>query len=147
MSPTDKRRLIVGGSVIGAVLLMVGLSNLASDHDDRSVASTVTKTVTMTARPTTVTETALPVTVTQTVAQAAPEAPALEAPAPIAEPPVEVPPSEPLPQIAPLAPQLPSTVYYAKCADARAAGAAPLYAGQPGYRSGLDSDGDGVACE
>ncbi|MCR4526567.1 excalibur calcium-binding domain-containing protein [Kocuria rhizophila] len=24
---------------------------------------------------------------------------------------------------------------------------APLYAGSPGYRTGLDGDGDGVACE
>jgi Excalibur calcium-binding domain len=38
-------------------------------------------------------------------------------------------------------------VYYANCSAARAAGAAPLYAGQPGYRAGLDRDGDGVACE
>jgi len=40
-----------------------------------------------------------------------------------------------------------TTVYYANCTDAVAAGAAPLYAGSPGYRSGLDGDGDGVACE
>jgi len=38
-------------------------------------------------------------------------------------------------------------VYYAKCADAWAVGAAPLHRGQPGYRSGLDGDKDGVACE
>ncbi len=37
--------------------------------------------------------------------------------------------------------------YYPNCKAARAAGAAPLYAGQPGYRSRLDGDGDGVACE
>jgi hypothetical protein len=37
--------------------------------------------------------------------------------------------------------------YYANCDAARAASAAPLYAGQPGYRSGLDRDSDGVACE
>ncbi|MEU8794622.1 excalibur calcium-binding domain-containing protein [Streptomyces sp. NPDC048643] len=30
---------------------------------------------------------------------------------------------------------------------ARAAGAAPLHRGDPGYRSELDRDGDGVACE
>ena len=30
---------------------------------------------------------------------------------------------------------------------ARAAGAAPLYAGQPGYRPEMDGDRDGVACE
>lgn len=38
-------------------------------------------------------------------------------------------------------------VYYANCAAARAAGAAPLLVGEPGYRSGLDGDKDGVACE
>lgn len=38
-------------------------------------------------------------------------------------------------------------VYYANCGEARAAGAAPLYVGDPGYRPGLDRDGDGVACE
>ncbi len=37
--------------------------------------------------------------------------------------------------------------YYRYCADARAAGVAPLYAGEPGYRPELDRDGDGVACE
>lgn len=40
-----------------------------------------------------------------------------------------------------------SEVYYANCAAARAAGAAPLHAGQPGYRPQMDGDGDGVACE
>ncbi|WP_425328621.1 excalibur calcium-binding domain-containing protein [Pseudarthrobacter sp. 902506025] len=40
-----------------------------------------------------------------------------------------------------------TVVYYANCSEAVAAGAAPLYAGSPGYRSGLDGDGDGVACE
>lgn len=37
--------------------------------------------------------------------------------------------------------------YFPNCAAARAAGAAPIRAGEPGYRSGLDRDGDGVACE
>jgi hypothetical protein len=38
-------------------------------------------------------------------------------------------------------------VYYKNCSEARAAGAAPIYQGQPGYRPGLDRDGDGIACE
>ena len=42
---------------------------------------------------------------------------------------------------------IPSTVYFTSCAAARAAGAAPLHRGDPGYRSGLDRDGDGTACE
>lgn len=37
--------------------------------------------------------------------------------------------------------------YYKNCSAARAAGAAPLYASDPGYSSDLDRDGDGVACE
>lgn len=37
--------------------------------------------------------------------------------------------------------------YYGSCAAVRAAGKAPLLRGQPGYRSALDRDGDGVACE
>lgn len=35
---------------------------------------------------------------------------------------------------------------YANCAEVRAAGKAPLYAGQPGYRAELDPDGTGLAC-
>lgn len=41
----------------------------------------------------------------------------------------------------------PADVYYASCDEARAAGAAPIYRGQPGYRRALDRDNDGVACE
>jgi hypothetical protein len=37
-------------------------------------------------------------------------------------------------------------VHYTDCDAARAAGAAPLHRGDPGYRSALDRDGDGVAC-
>ena len=57
--------------------------------------------------------------------------------------------SAPPPAFASLPPPPPpdTSAYYRKCADAKAAGAAPLFAGQPGYRIGLDGDGDGVACE
>ena len=37
--------------------------------------------------------------------------------------------------------------YYANCTEAKAAGAAPLYRGEPGYREKLDRDKDGIACE
>ena len=47
---------------------------------------------------------------------------------------------------APAAPA-PASVYYANCTAAKAAGAAPLYAGQAGYSTALDRDRDGVACE
>ncbi|MFJ8962963.1 excalibur calcium-binding domain-containing protein [Lentzea sp. NPDC102401] len=67
-------------------------------------------------------------------------------PAPVVAPPVAPQPVVPQPEPAP-APQPPAAVYYANCAAAKAAGAAPLYRGQPGYRAGLDGDGDGKACE
>lgn len=37
--------------------------------------------------------------------------------------------------------------YFPNCTAARAAGAAPIYRGQPGYRPALDRDNDGIACE
>lgn len=40
-----------------------------------------------------------------------------------------------------------SGVYFANCAAARAAGAAPVRAGDPGYSARLDRDRDGVGCE
>jgi hypothetical protein len=39
------------------------------------------------------------------------------------------------------------SVYYSGCNEVRAAGKAPLYAGQPGYRPEMDGDSDGIACE
>ena len=54
--------------------------------------------------------------------------------------------SAPAPAPVPLVTQ-PTGAYYANCTAARSAGAAPLYAGSPGYGPHLDRDGDGVACE
>jgi hypothetical protein len=63
------------------------------------------------------------------------------------QPVVTSPPSAPRPVVT----TSPSTgsggPYYPNCAAARAAGAAPLHRGEPGYRPGLDRDGDGVAGE
>ncbi|MCT9624721.1 DUF1524 domain-containing protein [Pseudarthrobacter equi] len=76
-------------------------------------------------------------------APAAPAAPVAPAPvAPVGPAPVAPAPVAP----APVAPA-PAAAYYPNCAAARAAGAAPLYAGQAGYRSALDRDSDGIACE
>ncbi len=38
-------------------------------------------------------------------------------------------------------------VYFRNCDAARAAGAAPIRRGDPGYRPDLDADNDGIACE
>jgi Excalibur calcium-binding domain len=48
--------------------------------------------------------------------------------------------------VVPAAPA-PASVYYGNCSAARAAGAAPVYAGSPGYGVHLDRDRDGVGCE
>jgi len=41
----------------------------------------------------------------------------------------------------------PANVTYANCDAVRAAGAAPIRIGEPGYSTKLDRDGDGVGCE
>lgn len=76
-------------------------------------------------------------------------APAEEAPAP--EPAAEPEPAapvdpEPAPEPEPAA-EAEAEVFYKNCTAARAAGAAPLLRGEPGYRSAMDGDDDGVACE
>lgn len=43
--------------------------------------------------------------------------------------------------------QAPPAVYYANCTAARAAGAAPVYSGSPGYGTHLDRDRDGIGCD
>lgn len=63
--------------------------------------------------------------------------PAVEEPEPV---PVADEPAPPAPAPAPARP-------FTSCAQAREAGAAPLYRGDPGYSPRLDRDKDGVACE
>lgn len=66
---------------------------------------------------------------------------------PTPEPPVDTPIEEPTPEPPAQPEPAPQQAYYSSCREAKAAGATPLYRGDPGYRSGLDRDGDGVACE
>jgi hypothetical protein len=74
-----------------------------------------------------------PKTSTKTTPKPVPPKPA---PPVAAQPPKPVPPKP-----------APAQAYYKNCAAARAAGAAPVRRGQPGYGSHLDRDGDGVGCE
>lgn len=73
--------------------------------------------------------------------------PAPAAPKPVVRKPAVPKPAAPRPKPKPPAPKPPAAVYYANCSAARAAGAAPLYRGEPGYRPALDRDNDGIACE
>ena len=43
--------------------------------------------------------------------------------------------------------QAPTSTNYANCDAVRAAGAAPIHRGDPGYAPKLDRDNDGVGCE
>ncbi|SFU16590.1 DUF1524 domain-containing protein [Arthrobacter sp. ov118] len=82
-------------------------------------------------------------------------APAQAAPAPAAVPAAQAPAAAPIAPIAPAqvqkapapAPAPAAAVSYANCTAVRAAGAAPIRIGQPGYSTRLDRDGDGVGCE
>jgi hypothetical protein len=91
------------------------------------------------AEPTTTTTTTTP----PPTSTAPPPPPVEPPPVTQTQPPVQVQP-QPAPE---QTPDPPAAAYYANCSAARAAGAAPLHRGEPGYRSGLDRDGDGVACE
>lgn len=70
-------------------------------------------------------------------------------PAPLASVPAYTPPPAPVytPEPVAPAPLVDTSVYYENCSAVRAAGAAPIYAGEPGYDDHLDGDGDGVGCE
>jgi hypothetical protein len=72
---------------------------------------------------------------------------AAPAPAPAPKPaPKPVPAPAPKPAPAPAPAPAPSA-YYANCDAARAAGAAPVHFGDPGYSTNLDRDHDGIGCE
>lgn len=73
----------------------------------------------------------------------APQPAPMEEGAPAQQP---VPIDEPAPALQP-EPVAPAAVYYANCTAVRAAGAAPIFAGQPGYGTHLDGDKDGIACD
>ncbi|ALD95078.1 excalibur calcium-binding domain-containing protein [Corynebacterium ulcerans] len=47
----------------------------------------------------------------------------------------------------PPAPAPTQDVYFSSCKEARAAGYSHMRRGEPGYRSGLDGDNDGIACD
>lgn len=84
--------------------------------------------------------------------EATPETEATPEPEPASEEPQEASDApeveeEPAPPAPAPQPVRAPTQMYSSCAQARAAGAAPLYEGDPGYNPRLDRDKDGVACE
>ena len=69
--------------------------------------------------------------------------------APVPTTPAPTTPATTTPAVATPAPTTPpaSAAYYKNCTAVRAAGAAPIHAGDPGWQSKFDGDGDGVGCE
>lgn len=143
------------GGIGGGLLILFGLAGSCGGSDAETVVETETVTVTTGASASTATTTAT-ATVTATPDGAAPEEPTSVEQAPVEQPAADAnAPEEPEQQRAQFyapAPEKPApapaqSAYYPNCAAARSAGAAPLYAGDPGYSSKLDRDGDGVACE
>lgn len=114
----------------GTLTALWAMGTISNAVGPDTITETVTETVVST-----VTETPSPVT--ETVVSTVTEVPA----APITET-VDTETVAPAPITTPSRP-----TYYSSCADVKAAGAAPLHRGDPGYSSALDRDGDGIACE
>ncbi len=112
---------------VGVLLVLIGVflpaacadTTPTEDEDVDTTSTTVAETTTTEAAPTT---TSPPTT---------------------SEPPPTTAPSRAPTTAAPSA----SARSFANCSEARAAGAAPLSRGEPGYSSNLDRDNDGIACE
>jgi hypothetical protein len=80
-------------------------------------------------------------------AAALPGSQAQTTPAPAPRPVPVQPAPAPVPVPVPVQPPPAAGVYYANCTAVRAAGAAPIHRGDPGYAAKLDRDGDGIGCE
>jgi outer membrane biosynthesis protein TonB len=153
------------GAVVALVVILALASQCGADEEEPTArlsgtpATTAPRAVqpalaapaapsTTTARPTTTT----PRPTTTSAApepQPAPKPAPKPAPAPEPEPkpePEPEPEAESQPEPEPAADDDDGDVYYENCAAVRAAGAAPIRRGDPGYRRGLDSDGDGQGC-
>lgn len=144
------------------ILLIGGCARLLSGSNEEETTF-YTPTPTTSSAPSTYTPKPLvttPIAEPTSVAPVAPSSPTQVAPvedAPAQENVVEQAPADQPAYLVPPAPaetfpaeQAPAPAagtYYKNCSEAKAQGAAPLYAGQDGYGKHLDRDGDGIACE
>lgn len=145
--PVRRRWALVGSSafalLLGAVALMPAVEPAPAPVATPPVPATSTVTV---PAPVPTTESAIPTSspaedalATRSASEPlAPDVSESNIPAP-----APAPVYEPVPAAAPVQ----QSAYYANCSAARAAGAAPLMRGAPGYSPTLDRDNDGVACE
>lgn len=151
LTPVNRRWPVVGSTAAALFLGSIALMP-ATEPAPTPVSTPVaaTSTVTSTARVTaSTTVTPTPTSTTESPAPAATAAvePVAVEPAPATPAPAPQPTYAPEPTYAPPPAPVHQSAYYPNCSAVRAAGAAPLYRGQPGYASKLDRDNDGVACE
>lgn len=141
-------------ALVGAMIITGACGTGSSEVDGVRAASVddalpFATTTTTAAPPTTaapITTTAPPTTTPPSTTAAPTTTPPTAPPttaAPITAPPTT---AEPVPVTAP-PPATEAGVYYQNCSAAKAAGAAPVYRGDPGYAAHLDRDDDGIGCE
>ena len=143
----NKKPLVVGGGVVALALMFAacGVGGATDDSDQKTSATTVTSTATVTSTETT-TASATTTTSAAETTDATDTAPRGLIPAPVDDN-TTTPRTQQAPQITTEDQGAAPVGGFSSCAQARAAGAAPLYRGSPGYSSDLDRDGHGVACE
>ena len=129
--PRSAQRTSAGLLVLIGLFLPAACSGEDEEDSDAGLTTTTTTAATTTTEAATTTAAPPPTTGAPVTTEAPPPPPVTDAPRPAAT----------------AAPSAPSGATYANCSEAKAAGAAPLSRGEPGYSSKLDRDGDGVACE
>lgn len=161
-----RKRVLIPVAVLGMVAINAAntpKSNQVATPPATTIATQVlAAAVTSTVAASSSTTAVIPTTAAAPVSTVAPTAAPTTIAAPAAtEPPQALPIAAPIDKEPPVAEPEPSTtgrttapttaraasVYFKTCADARAAGAAPLRRGDAGYRDALDRDHDGTACE
>jgi hypothetical protein len=152
----NNRRWVTLASVLAGLVALLAMAGACSQFAAGVRDGYQSTTTGYTAKPTPPTR---PTTPPPTVAAATVAAGALagavtgtssvRAPSRAADPVVVVPADEPLSDPDPEADVNTADIptHFSSCKAARAAGAAPLHRGEPGYSSKLDKDGDGTACE
>ena len=131
--PVSARRSTAGLVVLIGRFLPAACGSTAEDEGPTGELTTTTTTtiVTTTTDAPTTTTVPPPTTAAPITTQAPPPPPPTAAPRPTTTE----------------ASAAPSGTSYANCSEAKAAGAAPISRGEPGYSSKLDRDNDGIACE
>ncbi|WP_240498081.1 excalibur calcium-binding domain-containing protein [Williamsia sp. 1135] len=114
---------------------------MAPDPEENEEPKTVVETSTTTKTPTSTT------VVTSVVTSIVEVPPTRDVPDTATQTPVPLVPQTSTPVYVPPAPEpdLPSASF-SNCTEAKAAGVAPIYKGEPGYSTSLDRDRDGIAC-